>query len=65
MAFLLEENRVRVIELLYISIIPYNECQLHPVIPYSEVTTEIGNLLTMRCRVTVFVGVFYAQSRGE
>ncbi len=44
----------------------YNECQPQPpVIPYSEVTNEIGNLLSTRCRVTVFIVVFYAQARGE
>ena len=36
-----------------------------PVIPYSEVTNEIGNLLSTRCRVGVFIGIFEAQSRGE
>ena len=35
------------------------------VIPYSEVTNAIGNLLSARCRVIVFTGIFKAQSRGE
>ena len=29
----------------------------HPVIPYSEVTNEIGNLLSVCCRVSVFGGI--------
>lgn len=36
-----------------------------PVIPYSEITNEIGNLLSTRCRVLVFAGVCNAQARGE
>jgi hypothetical protein len=33
----------------------------HPVIPYSEVTNEIGNLPSARRRVTVFTGFFNAK----
>ena len=46
--------------------------KFNPVIPYSEVTNEIGNLLSARCSVIVFVdfvayftGIFNAQWRGE
>ena len=65
--FLLEENQVRVIESssYFTPVIIYNECQPNSVIPYSEVTNEIGNLLSTRCRFSIFAGVFEAQSRGE